>query len=191
MLTCDYLSDGRSPRPIAGREIRIMFKDGLKIKVSQRSPSPLPNGFPSPPPVSCPILRNRFAVRGPPGEGEASLTSAPACVTRAPACSALRHRCSGVRHPKRPVNPPYAALRHVRLIYGNLNLERAGLRARRTKEPARRGCHPRVGLRESPGNVSGFFTVFQGFARFLTTEGPYFRDFHDFPPAVARSFRRR
>src|SRR5436190_12803790 len=33
---------------------------------------PRPNGFPSPPRFCCPTRDERFAIRGPPGEGESS-----------------------------------------------------------------------------------------------------------------------
>src|SRR5215469_15459658 len=38
--------------------------------VEQGSPSPWPNEFPTPPPDGCPKSGDRFADRGPPGEGE-------------------------------------------------------------------------------------------------------------------------
>src|SRR5690242_8392783 len=44
-----------------------------KAKLVERSPSPLPSGFPSPPRVGFPTRDVRFAQRGPRGEGEPSV----------------------------------------------------------------------------------------------------------------------
>jgi hypothetical protein len=43
--------------------------------------SPWPNGFPSPPQVGVPIMPNRFAERGPPGEANRSTVAGGARLT--------------------------------------------------------------------------------------------------------------
>src|SRR5436190_7895627 len=58
--------------PVTGRSLGV----SALIQLEEGSPSPRPNGFPSPPRFCCPTRDERFAIRGPPGRGRLDSASA-------------------------------------------------------------------------------------------------------------------
>src|SRR5436190_1848562 len=51
---------------------RFVVPQPERFGCKRSSPSPRPNAFPTPPRFRCPSRDERFAIRGPPGEGESS-----------------------------------------------------------------------------------------------------------------------